>query len=300
MGRAGRRCRLGGQGGGDEETSSRRRRRCSPPAAAVAGVGAGLGQLYPCRAANPDKGGGAAPEAGQRRRERRSPPGVARTRGSPRFLCGHCRRRGPPLRRKSTPGSPPARRRRLPAASAVASVRAGGGGRRRGEAARALPVRPPARPAGCPRCGGAVAGAMQQAPQPYEFFSEENSPKWRGLLVSALRKVSAGAGAAGGLGAGPVVPWASNGEQLVPPTGLESGGRAVSRWLAMGAHKCLLHSEGRFSSFFAWSRKEGFVMIIKLDFMLQSFRQATSAVDQFVVLRLESGKRKSRWYLDSF
>lgn len=30
---------------------------------------------------------------------------------------------------------------------------------------------------------------MQQAPQPYEFYSEENSPKWRGLLVSALRKV---------------------------------------------------------------------------------------------------------------
>ena len=39
---------------------------------------------------------------------------------------------------------------------------------------------------------------MQQAPQPYEFFSEENSPKWRGLLVSALRKVSAGARAAAG------------------------------------------------------------------------------------------------------
>ncbi|XP_036293300.1 son of sevenless homolog 2 isoform X6 [Pipistrellus kuhlii] len=30
---------------------------------------------------------------------------------------------------------------------------------------------------------------MQPAPQPYEFFSEENSPKWRGLLVPALRKV---------------------------------------------------------------------------------------------------------------
>uniref|UniRef100_A0A9L0SDM4 SOS Ras/Rho guanine nucleotide exchange factor 2 n=1 Tax=Equus caballus TaxID=9796 RepID=A0A9L0SDM4_HORSE len=30
---------------------------------------------------------------------------------------------------------------------------------------------------------------MQQAPQPYEFFSEENSPRWRGLLVPALRKV---------------------------------------------------------------------------------------------------------------
>lgn len=46
---------------------------------------------------------------------------------------------------------------------------------------------------------------MQQAPQPYEFFSEENSPKWRGLLVSALRKVSAGvrsaAGTEGGDGA---------------------------------------------------------------------------------------------------
>lgn len=46
---------------------------------------------------------------------------------------------------------------------------------------------------------------MQQAPQPYEFFSEENSPKWRGLLVSALRKVSADAwaavGAEGGAGA---------------------------------------------------------------------------------------------------
>lgn len=46
---------------------------------------------------------------------------------------------------------------------------------------------------------------MQQAPQPYEFFSEENSPKWRGLLVPALRKVSAGAraaaGAEGGAGA---------------------------------------------------------------------------------------------------
>lgn len=46
---------------------------------------------------------------------------------------------------------------------------------------------------------------MQQAPQPYEFFSEENSPKWRGLLVSALRKVSAApraaAGALGGAGA---------------------------------------------------------------------------------------------------
>lgn len=35
---------------------------------------------------------------------------------------------------------------------------------------------------------------MQQAPQPYEFFSDENSPKWRGLLVAALRKVSAAEG----------------------------------------------------------------------------------------------------------
>lgn len=41
---------------------------------------------------------------------------------------------------------------------------------------------------------------MQQAPQPYEFFSEENSPKWRGLLVPALRKVSAGAEGGGARG----------------------------------------------------------------------------------------------------
>ncbi|XP_037757297.1 son of sevenless homolog 2 isoform X1 [Chelonia mydas] len=30
---------------------------------------------------------------------------------------------------------------------------------------------------------------MQPPPQPYEFFSEENGPKWRGLFVPALRKV---------------------------------------------------------------------------------------------------------------
>lgn len=38
---------------------------------------------------------------------------------------------------------------------------------------------------------------MQPPPQPYEFFGEENGPKWRGLFVPALRKVSAG-GAPGG------------------------------------------------------------------------------------------------------
>uniref|UniRef100_A0A8C5RUM3 Uncharacterized protein n=1 Tax=Laticauda laticaudata TaxID=8630 RepID=A0A8C5RUM3_LATLA len=30
---------------------------------------------------------------------------------------------------------------------------------------------------------------MQAAPLQYEFFSEENAPKWRGLLVAALKKV---------------------------------------------------------------------------------------------------------------
>uniref|UniRef100_A0A8C3LJH9 SOS Ras/Rho guanine nucleotide exchange factor 2 n=1 Tax=Chrysolophus pictus TaxID=9089 RepID=A0A8C3LJH9_CHRPC len=30
---------------------------------------------------------------------------------------------------------------------------------------------------------------MQPPPQPYEFFGEENGPKWRGLFVPALRKV---------------------------------------------------------------------------------------------------------------
>lgn len=30
---------------------------------------------------------------------------------------------------------------------------------------------------------------MQAQQLPYEFFSEENAPKWRGLLVPALKKV---------------------------------------------------------------------------------------------------------------
>lgn len=33
-------------------------------------------------------------------------------------------------------------------------------------------------------------GTMQAQQLPYEFFSEENAPKWRGLLVPALKKVS--------------------------------------------------------------------------------------------------------------
>lgn len=56
---------------------------------------------------------------------------------------------------------------------------------------------------------------MQAQQLPYEFFSEENAPKWRGLLVPALKKVrstrdpasrpqhpSAGAGLALGKGWG--------------------------------------------------------------------------------------------------
>lgn len=35
------------------------------------------------------------------------------------------------------------------------------------------------------------AGTMQAQQLPYEFFSEENAPKWRGLLVPALKKVGA-------------------------------------------------------------------------------------------------------------
>lgn len=37
---------------------------------------------------------------------------------------------------------------------------------------------------------------MQAQPLLYEFFSEENAPKWRGLLVPALKKVGEGPGTA--------------------------------------------------------------------------------------------------------
>lgn len=115
---------------------------------------------------------------------------------------------------------------------------------------------------------------MQQAPQPYEFFSEENSPKWRGLLVSALRKVSAGAraalGAEGGAGAaaerrlsraaGGGVGWglgvarlgplrASNGASARPPSARVLRAKLLlSGWL-WGVQNCLLHPKGRFLKF---------------------------------------------------
>lgn len=53
----------------------------------------------------------------------------------------------------------------------------------RGSGAR-LPPPPPPRPE-------VPGGTMQAQPLPYEFFSDENAPKWRGLLVPALKKVSA-------------------------------------------------------------------------------------------------------------
>lgn len=164
---------------------------------------------------------------------------------------------------------------------------------------------------------------MQQAPQPYEFFSEENSLKWRGLLVSALRKVSADARAAVGAKGGAAaarrqaggVPGPRGPSEILtgscmpsPVSGPSSRGPSYFSLVGDGAGwgggliiACCIQKDF-FSSFFffAWPRKEGFVMIIKLDFMLQSFRQAISAVDQFVVLRLDWGKRKSHWYLDSF
>nr|XP_020019481.1 uncharacterized protein LOC109686541 [Castor canadensis] len=147
------------------------------------------------RAANPDKGGGDARGAGQSRGARRSPPGVAalppralRERGEGRRARGSLPGPRPPAAAGAAPEPP-----RLSPWSGREAAAAGEA--RRGEAAQPAPClsghRPgPARPvAGRPRCGGIAAGAMQPAPQPYDFFSEENSPKWRGLLVPALRKV---------------------------------------------------------------------------------------------------------------
>jgi hypothetical protein len=253
------------------------------------------------RAANPDKGGGDARGAGQSRGARRSPPGVAalppralRERGEGRRARGSLPGPRPPAAAGAAPEPP-----RLSPWSGREAAAAGEA--RRGEAAQPAPClsghRPgPARPvAGRPRCGGIAAGAMQPAPQPYDFFSEENSPKWRGLLVPALRKVSAGRGAP-----------SSNGEQLVlpvltpgrPPTPGPShlfSWRQGERGLVVAC--CVL--DDVFPPSYRLiclgpSRKEGSVRIIKVDFMLQACRQATSALDQFVVLRLGLGRRKSR------
>lgn len=84
-------------------------------------------------------------------------PGLARPRGTPRGA-GPCSGGAAALLRVS---SSPSR---------------GSGARR--------PPPPPPRPE-------APGGTMQAQPLPYEFFSDENAPKWRGLLVPALKKVRA-------------------------------------------------------------------------------------------------------------
>ena len=91
----------------------------------------------------PEKRASAAGKGGRRFGRSRGPSGfTGRRASSADAALGEAA--GP---RKPPPEPPPARRRRLRAASAVAAARAGGGGGgRRGEAARALPVRPPARP----------------------------------------------------------------------------------------------------------------------------------------------------------
>lgn len=104
----------------------------------------------------------------------------------------------PPRRRGATTES------RARNAAAAASPRrcgpagGGGGGGPPGLLVRgrpALPPRPflhaepgPPCPARRPERAG-PGGTMQAQPLLYEFFSEENAPKWRGLLVPALKKV---------------------------------------------------------------------------------------------------------------
>lgn len=53
-----------------------------------------------------------------------------------------------------------------------------------GSASAVIPVVSPP-----PLRGRDGVGKMQAVPLQYEFFSEENAPKWRGLLVAALKKV---------------------------------------------------------------------------------------------------------------
>lgn len=93
--------------------------------------------------------------AGRGPRPPAASPGLARSRGAPRGPGRLVRPRPCPARRARPLAAPgPGRRRPLPA-------------RRR------------------------PGGTMQAQQLPYEFFSEENAPKWRGLLVPALKKVRA-------------------------------------------------------------------------------------------------------------
>lgn len=58
-------------------------------------------------------------------------------------------------------------------------------------AQRARPLAAPEPAAAAPSRARGTGGTMQAQQLPYEFFSEENVSKWRGLLVSALKKVRA-------------------------------------------------------------------------------------------------------------
>lgn len=215
------------------------------------------------RAAHPDKGGGATGQAGRSCGDSRVPRAAALPRG-----CGAAK----PLR---TPARPPA---------GAASERSAGAA-----------ARPPARPPMRRRCGrghaasAAAVRVLQRRKQPEMAGTVGPGPAegqcWgRGRCRGAT-----------GWGAGPGARTTRNGESG------EHGSRphqvpgpSLLRPCA-GFSSLPVASRRTFSqlSFLAWSRKEGFVMIIKLDFILQSFRQATSAVDQCVVLRLDSGKTKS-------
>lgn len=72
----------------------------------------------------------------------------------------------------------------LPALAGPRGAPRGPGCARAAALLRAASRRPPPAPR-------RPAGTMQAQQLPYEFFSEENAPKWRGLLVPALKKVGA-------------------------------------------------------------------------------------------------------------
>lgn len=137
--------------------------------------------------------GAAAPR--MRRGRRRSGRGRDRGGGGARAPTPPLAARARPPARRAPPPPPP-RAGAGNAAAAAPPRRCGPAAPAGGGGAPGLPLSAAGPPARLPARPARPGGTMQAQPLLYEFFSEENAPKWRGLLVPALKKVRGGRGPA--------------------------------------------------------------------------------------------------------